>query len=84
MPISQPTNQQRETVDADHERVKNIFHATRALGFRKIKKQRRDEEKQSECFFLMTVPIRCVSLTLARGSLKTPCSKKGLNPGCRR
>src|SRR5262245_8227514 len=47
-PVSQPTAQQWEKVNANHERVKNILGAARAFGLRQIKKQRRDEENRQD------------------------------------
>src|SRR4029453_3664015 len=43
-PVGEPAAQQREKVNADDERVKNVFRAARAFGFRQINKHRRDEE----------------------------------------
>src|SRR2546430_10132845 len=42
--VGQPAAQQREKVNANHERVKYVLRAACAVGLRQIKKQRRDEE----------------------------------------
>jgi hypothetical protein len=43
-PIRQPTAEQREKVDADHESVKDLFRAASAFAFGQVKKQGGDEE----------------------------------------